>query len=60
MGILEYLEYQSYSFHRTKHPEVPPKDWGSIFKEYKEFEKKYKEDKKDKKNENNRSKTEFR
>lgn len=41
MGLVEFLQFDSYKHHREKHPEVKPEKWLSIFENQKKFEKIY-------------------
>ena len=41
LGLVEFLQYDSYKHHRKIHPEVKPEKWLSIFENQAKFEKLY-------------------
>lgn len=41
MGLLDFLEFESYKYHRKEHPEKEPSWWELGFKNWKIFEELY-------------------
>jgi hypothetical protein len=45
MNIINFLEYKSYAFNRSKNPEFEPELYSSLFEDWKIYEEKYQEEK---------------
>ena len=41
LGLIEFLLYDSYKFHREQHPELEPSRWVSIFENANKYEELY-------------------